>query len=193
MPDFFLSAAIALVLLFELLLIVFLLFLLSLLFLAVWKVPWVPTPRKMGCRMFHLAGLKKGERVVDFGCGDGSLLLTAAKEFGATGIGFEIHPGLRLLARLRARLAGVSSMLEFRGGDFFHARFPEADVVACYLFSEVQERLEPLLCKAYPAGTRVISRTFRYPTLPLITSEKVGSETFYLYRISEKQDAHPLQ
>lgn len=172
-----------LLVLFQIFLLLALGFLFSLLVYAIRTVPWVPTRRKMARRMFALAELKPGQRVLDLGSGDGSLLIAAAKEFGASGIGYEIHPGLRLIARLRARLAGVSDKLEFRGGNFFHATLPDTDLIATYLFREVQEKLEPILKKRYPAGTRVVSRTFVYPNLTLVKSDTFEEEHIYLYKL----------
>lgn len=168
----------------QFLLLLAMLVLVSLLGFGLFSVPWVPTRSKIGKKMFELAELKPGETVVDFGCGDGSLLLTAVRDFGAAkGIGYEIHPGLRWFGRLRAKLAGLSSKIDLRGGSFFKAELPGAEVVATYLFPETQVKLEPLLKKYYPSGTRVVSRTFKYPTLPLIKTDEVYGEKLYLYRI----------
>lgn len=151
--------------------------------MGMFSVPWVPTPRKIGRKMFEMAELKPGETVVDFGCGEGSLLLTALKEFDAKGIGFELHPALRFAARIRAVLTGVSKNLTLHTGNMFKVDLPDADVIATYLFPEYQEKLEPLLKKHYPSGTRVVCRTFKYPTLPLVKKEQFGKETLYLYRL----------
>ena len=171
-------------LLFQVLLLLIMFLMVSILACGIFTVPWVPTHKKIGQKMFELVELKPGEIVVDFGCGDGSLLLTAVKVFGASkGIGFEIHPGIRWFGRMRALFGGISSKIDLRGGNFFKAELPPADVVATYLFPETQARLEPLLKKYYPSGTRVVSRTFRYPTLPLIKESRVDGENIYFYKI----------
>jgi SAM-dependent methyltransferase len=173
-----------LILFLQFLLVLAMLFIASNMLFAIFVVPWVPTHSKIGREMFRLAELKPGETVVDFGCGDGSLLLTAVREFGtAQGIGYEIHPGLRLLGRLRAIKARVSKKIILRGNNFFKVDLPAADVIVTYLFPETQARLEPLLKKYYPSGTRVVSRTFLYPTLPLEKTIKIDEETIRLYRI----------
>jgi ubiquinone/menaquinone biosynthesis C-methylase UbiE len=149
------------------------------------RVPWVPTGAKIGRKMFELAELKPGEGVVDFGCGDGSLLITAVKDFGAaSGIGFEMDLLLRWRGRILARLNKVASKISLRGGNFFKLKeFPPAEVVACYLFPEIQVKLEPLLKERYPSGTRVVCRAFKYPTLPLVKTAEFKGETLYLYQI----------
>jgi SAM-dependent methyltransferase len=168
---------------FQVLLLLGMAFLLSLLVCAMATIPWVPTGRTIGRRMYELVELGRGERVLDLGCGDGSLLLTAAKEFGASGVGYEIHPGLVWIARLRARFVGMSGRLAYRRANFFKAPLPDADVIATYLFAEVQGKLEPILKARYPSGTRVVSRTFAYPTLPLIKSDMVQGERIFVYKI----------
>ncbi|HBR80539.1 MAG: hypothetical protein UX09_C0023G0006 [Candidatus Uhrbacteria bacterium GW2011_GWE2_45_35] len=168
----------------QLLLLFALFFLVTMMATALFGVPWVPTRDRIGKKMFELAELKSGETVVDFGCGDGSLLLTAVKKFGAAkGIGYEIHPGIRWIGLLRARIAGVSDKIDLQGGNFFKVELPKADVVATYLFPETQAKLEPLLKKYYPSGTRVVSRTFRYPSLLLIKTSEAHGEKLYLYKL----------
>jgi len=168
----------------QFLLLLALVFLITTLGFGLAGVPWVPTRSKIGKKMFELAELKPGEIVVDFGCGDGALLFTAVKDFkAAKGIGYEIHPALRWIGQLRAKFKGISDKIDLRGGNFFKIELPKADVIATYLFPETQVKLEPLLKKYYPSGTRVISRTFKYPTLPLIKTDVVQGETLYLYLI----------
>jgi len=154
-----------------------------LMILPFFGVPWVPTSQRVGRQMFELAGLKAGETVVDFGCGEGALLIVAAKEFGANGIGFDHNPTLVLLGRIRARLASVSDKVKIKQGNFFKLDMPAADLVACYLFPEVQAKLEARLLEAYPSGTRVVSHDFRYPSLKLEKKKKFKKSTVYLYRI----------
>ncbi|MBU0531658.1 class I SAM-dependent methyltransferase [Patescibacteria group bacterium] len=146
-------------------------------------VPFVPTGKKSAQCMFRMAELREGERVADLGCGDGSLLIVAARDFGATGIGYEFNPWLCLLARLRVRLAGVSDRVKIKRANFFKTDLPEADVVACYLLDTVQKDLEPRLIESYPSGTRIVSHGFSSPNLNLIKEEKTKRHRFLLYTI----------
>lgn len=177
------TVLIYLLLAFQVLLLFLVVIIISILGYSVTSVPWVPTLPNVGRIMFKLVELKPGETVVDFGCGDASLLTLAATEFGAKGIGFEHEPFLRLYARWRTRHLKVADRVEIRKGNFFKVKLPPADVIATYLFAETQAKLEPRLREAYPKGTRVVTRTFPYPTLELIKKEVVGKETFYLYKI----------
>ena len=181
MSDFVLVAIELLILLVVLAGLVFLLFMAT---LAFFGVPWVRTPGKVGRKMFELADLKQGERVADFGCGDASLLITAAKEYGACGIGYDFNPVLIFVGRLRARLAGVGDKIELRVANFNTVDLPEVDLIASYLLEPVQNKLSKRFRGHYKPGTKVVSRGFRYKDFPLIKQEKHGKETILLYHIS---------
>ena len=150
---------------------------------AIFRVPWVRTPRKLTTEMFKLADLQPGEKVVDFGSGDGSIVIDAARDFGAQGTGVDSQWFLNQVAKLRARMSGVHNDVDFITGNFFKMTPPEADVVATYLFNKTNAKLEPILLKHYPSGTRVITRAFVFPNLELVETRKVGSATLHLYRI----------
>lgn len=177
------SLTLALILTIQFALLIAMLFMIHWHVVALTSVPWVRTPRWKTKKMFELAGLKPGERVVDFGSGDGSTVIDAARDFGARGHGVEAQWSLHWVSRARARWLGLADRVTFARGDLFRASMPDADVVFSYLFPEVNARLEPMLAKRYPSGTRVVSRTFAFPTLPLVAQEKIGSEHIYVYRI----------
>lgn len=157
------------------------------LFLSVYlvrgRVPWVPTRNDQARALLTLAGLKKGERVLDLGCGDGSILIAAARDFGARGIGYDINPMLLILARLRALLSSVSRLVSLRRGDLFKIEIPEADVVALYLYERINERLLPRLREALPKGTRIVTRAFPISSLIPAATQTYGKETHYLYEL----------
>ena len=121
--------------------------------------------------------------ILDIGCGDGIIVCDAVKRFQAIGYGIEYHYLLMLCGRIRALITGVSSKTHFIWGNMYRMQYPEADVIFTYLFPETNKRLEPLLKASFPSGTRVVSRAFSYPTLPLITKKQEGRETIYLYQI----------
>lgn len=159
-------------------------FVLCMSILSLIGVPWVPTRARVAREMFKVAQVKPGETVVDFGCGDASLLIIAAKEFGAKGIGYDFNPALCCFARFRIFLARVSDQIMIKRKNFFKATLPQADVVACYLLPAVQVKLEPHLIKAYSSGTRVVTHAFEYPSLKLEKQTQLPSgEAVYLYRI----------
>ncbi len=147
------------------------------------RVPWVPTKDAEARALLTLAGLRKGERVLDLGCGDGRILIVAARDFGAEGIGYDINVGLLCLARLRALKARVSKLVRFRRGDLFKVAIPKADVVALYLYDWVNDELVSRLREALPRGTRVATRVFPIPSLTPKATQTYEQETQYLYEL----------
>lgn len=134
--------------------------------------------------MLDLARIKQGETIVDFGSGDGSILIHAAKEYGASGIGYEHLSILSNWAKIRARFSDTRKAIDFRTENFLKSeKLPNADVISIYLFPEMNVKLEPLLIRDYPKGTRLVSRTFTFPNLTLLETKKVATETIYLYEI----------
>ncbi len=151
---------------------------------GVFGVPYIRSEKKYSKVMLELANVTSSDVVVDFGSGDGSIVIHAAKTYGAHGIGFEHLYMLVLLARFRAFFFGVGNVVSFKHGNFLKTqKLPHATVICSYLFPEVNAKLEPLLIRDYPSGTRVVSRTFLFPTLRLKSTQKVGRETIYLYEI----------
>ncbi len=153
------------------------------LFNGIVSVPWVRTPTRHTSEMLTLAKLKPGERVIDFGAGDGTIIIQAVKEFGAIGYGIERLSLLVWWSRWLAKLNGVSDRTTFVKGDMFAQTPPAADVITSYLFSEINIKLEPMLIKHYPSGTRVVARVFSFPGLKHIKSQTIDSDTIHLYEI----------
>lgn len=123
-------------------------------------VPFITTPDHVTVAMLELAGLRPGEHVIDLGSGDGRIVITAARRFGATGLGVEIVPDLVERSRENARRAGVADRAIFRQQDLFDpaldADLARADVVTMYLLPEVNLKLRPRL-QALRRGTRIVS------------------------------------
>jgi SAM-dependent methyltransferase len=128
-------------------------------------IGYLPTPQPAVEQMLKLAGVKPGERVYDLGCGDGRIVITAARRFGARGIGVELDPGLVRRARANVRRHGLGGRVEIRQADIFTIDFSDADVVALYLLPELNVRLLPQLRKLKP-GARIVSFDFDMPGVP---------------------------
>jgi len=120
-------------------------------------VRYEPSTPEIVRAMLTLANVKKGDIVYDLGCGDGRVVITAAKEFGATGVGIDIDPQRISEARENARKAGVTGKVEFRNEDLFEADISRATVVALYLYPWVNLKLRPKLLRDLKPGTRVVS------------------------------------
>ena len=110
--------------------------------------------------MLKLAGVGKTDVVYDLGCGDGRIVIAAAREFGARGVGVDINPVRIGEARENAKKAGVEKQVRFEENDLFLADIHEATVVTLFLLPNVNLRLRPKLLADLKPGTRVVSNTF---------------------------------
>jgi Methyltransferase domain len=140
-------------------------------------VVWVPTPDEVVQKMLDMVELKKGERVVDLGSGDGKIAIAAAQR-GAVARGIEFNPDMVELSRRRAREAGVE--VQFERGDIFKSDFRNADVVTLYLLPTLNERLRPTLLRMKP-GTRVTSHQFTMGEWEPDQTAEIGSRRAHLW------------
>jgi SAM-dependent methyltransferase len=123
-------------------------------------VPYVPTTEEAVKAMLKLADVKSSDIVYDLGCGDGRIVIAAAKEYGAHGVGVDINPVRIAEAKENAKKAGVENLVRFEENDLFDANIHEATVVTLFLLNSVNEKLRPKLLKDLKPGTRVVSNTF---------------------------------
>jgi SAM-dependent methyltransferase len=120
-------------------------------------VRYVPTPQPVVERMLELAGVGKDDLVYDLGSGDGRIPITAARRYGARGVGIDIDPKRIAESRANARKAGVTGRVSFRNEDLFEADFSDATVVTLFLYPDLNRRLRPRLLAELKPGTRVVS------------------------------------
>lgn len=123
-------------------------------------VPYVPTPPEVVAKMLEMAEVRRGDMVYDLGCGDGRIVIAAAREFGARGVGIDIDPQRIAEAKANAIAAGVADRTRFEVGDLFRSDFSDADVVTLYLLPDINLRLRPQLWRQLRIGTRVVSHEF---------------------------------
>jgi SAM-dependent methyltransferase len=123
-------------------------------------VPFVPTTEAAVVEMLKLADVKKSDVVYDLGCGDGRIVIAAAKNYGARGVGIDINPERIKEAKENAKKAGVEHLVRFEENDLFTADFKEATVVTLFLLSNVNLKLRPKLQAELRPGTRIVSNTF---------------------------------
>jgi SAM-dependent methyltransferase len=124
------------------------------------EVPYVPTTDPAVQAMLKLADVKKTDVVYDLGCGDGRIVVAAAKNYGARGVGIDINPQRVQEAKANAKKAGVENLVRFEVNDLFKADIHEATVVTLFLLPEVNMRLRPKLLQELQPGTRIVSNTF---------------------------------
>jgi SAM-dependent methyltransferase len=120
------------------------------------EVPFITSPDAVTLQMLRSADVKASDFVLDLGSGDGRIVITAARLFGARGLGVEIVPDLVQKSRDNARRAGVEARAEFREQDLFKTDLAQASVITLYLLPEVNLQLRPALLMLRP-GTRIVS------------------------------------
>lgn len=124
------------------------------------SAPFVPTGQDVVDRMLAMAGLGPSSMLIDLGCGDGRIVITAAQRFGCRGLGVDLDRRRVQEARVRAEAAGVAGRVRFERMDLFACDLREADVVTVYLFPDVNFRLQPQFFTQLKPGTLVLSHDF---------------------------------
>ena len=122
--------------------------------------PYVSTPQPVVDAMLRIADVGPNDVVYDLGCGDGRIVISAASNFGARGVGVDLDPRRIEEANAAARSAGVSGRVRFVVQDLFKTDFSEASVLALYLFPEMNARLLPKIRAELRPGSRVVSYQF---------------------------------
>lgn len=148
------------------------------------EVPYVPTPQPVVDRMLEMAKVRKGDVVYDLGCGDGRIVIAAARDRGARGVGIDIDPRRIAEARENAEKEGVSDRVQFMVADLFESDFSQATVVTLYLLPVLNQRLRPQLWRQLRVGTRVVSHDFDMGgAWPPERMERVAGKTVYSWTI----------
>jgi SAM-dependent methyltransferase len=148
-------------------------------------VPDVRTPLVVVNEMLRLASISAGDVVYDLGSGDGRILIAAARDRGARGVGLEIDPALVAESTERARRLGLADRVSFLQQDLFQADIRPATVVTLYLSPDLNRRLRPKLLSELRPGSRIVSHNFDMgdwpPSRTLQVSSNEGSHTLYLW------------
>jgi predicted RNA methylase len=167
-----------------LILLVILFFLLSMVWPpdSPWS-PWWRTSPKIARIQCKLAKVKKGDVVYDLGSGEGTALIIAAKEFGATGVGLEIDPFRVLTSKLSIRFTNLAEKIKIYRKNFFEVDVSDATVVIMYLIPKTLARLRPKLLEELKPGTRIVTFVYRID-LPLIAKDEKNE--VYVYEIPKK-------
>jgi SAM-dependent methyltransferase len=125
-----------------------------------YDVPFVPTPPEVVDEMLRLAGVKAGDVLYDLGCGDGRIVIAAAKRYGVKAVGIDIDPVRISESNDNAAKAGLAGKVRFVQQDLFEADFKDATVITMYLLTSVNLRLRPKLLTDLRPGTRLVSHSF---------------------------------
>ena len=146
-----------------------------------------PSPLEVVSAMLELAGVGPADVVYDLGCGDGRIVIEAARRYGARGVCVEIDPQLLAEARANAAAAGVSPGIRFLEQDLLQTNLGDATVVMLFLSGSMNLRLRPKLQNELAPGARVVSHWHRMgdwtPERTVVVPLRYAHE-IYLWRIS---------
>jgi phospholipid N-methyltransferase len=159
--------------------------------------PYVPTPQVVVDQMLRFGRVNASDYVMDLGSGDGVIVLTAARQMKASGMGLEIDPELVKLSNAEAKKQGVSERASFQVMDVFKADLSRATVVTLYLLPGMMLNLRSKIFDELRAGARVVSHDYHFGdweaddrlTFDVPEKEKINgvpSATLYLWTIPAK-------
>ncbi len=148
-------------------------------------VPYVPTNQNVVDAMLKMANVKQGDVVYDLGCGDGRIVVTAAKVHGATGMGFDIDPERIAEANENAKNAGVTDKVQFVNANLFDTDLSGATVITMYLLPSVNMQLRPKILALKP-GTRIVSHAFDMGDWKPEKVEYVDDAAIYFWTVPKK-------
>ena len=144
-------------------------------------VIFVPTPQEVVDAMLKLAKVTKNDVVYDLGSGDGRIPITAAKTYGARGVGIDIDPQRIKEATENLKTSGMGDRVKFLNQDLFTTDISEATVVTLYLLPSLNLKLLPKLNKELKPGTRIVSHAFDMGDAKPIETLNVNGRTVYFW------------
>lgn len=152
--------------------------------------PFVPTPQEVVDRMLELAQVSHGDLLYDLGSGDGRIVITAARRYGAQAVGFEIDPALVTNSKRNIKEAGVEALAEIRDQDVRTVDLSPASVVTMYLYPGANLRLRAVIMRQLKPGSRVVSHDFsmgdwKPDRVERMTDSAGFVRTIYLWRIGD--------
>jgi SAM-dependent methyltransferase len=153
--------------------------------------PYVPTPQEVVDRMLELAQVTKDDVVYDLGCGDGRIPITAAKKYGARGVGVDIDPQRIAESVANAKAAGVSHLVTFTLQDAMKTDVSPATVVTLYLLSSSNLKIRPLLTRQLKPGARIVAHNYSMgdwqpAKVDTFTDTSSTRRTLYLWKADGK-------
>jgi len=146
---------------------------------------WEPSADEVVNAMLKMAKVKKGDIVYDLGCGDGRIVIQAAKQFGVRGVGIDIDPKRIDESNANAQKAGVTNLVKFVEADLFESDIREATVVMLFLWPSVNLKLRPKLLKELKPGTRVVSHSHDMGEWAPDAKQDVNGARLYLWTIPQ--------
>jgi len=148
-------------------------------------VHWEPSPPDVVEAILKIADVQRQDIVYDLGCGDGRIVIAAARDFGARGVGIDIDPVRIAESRENALKAGVADRVNFREEDLFEADFHDATVVTLFLWPSLNLKLVPILKQQLKPGTRIVSYIHTMGDWAPDEETSVNGRRIYLWQISK--------
>lgn len=150
------------------------------------KIVYVPSEQVVVEKMLEMAKVKKTDHVFDLGCGDGRIVVTAAKKYGAKGVGVDIDPARIKDSLETMRKAGVTKeQVDIRQGDALKVKdLEKATVIMLYMLPEFMEKLEPQMKSRLKPGTRIVAHDYPFPNMEpdqVVEFDTGGSRPKFLY------------
>lgn len=145
--------------------------------------PFVPTSKRAVEKILKNSGIKKGNIVYDIGAGDGRLINSAERLYGAKATGFEINPFVYSWARFKQIFFGWKGKMV--RGNLFNQDLSDADFIVCYMTPEVLKKFQKIFIKKLKKGTKILSYTFKVGTLKpfkLIPKDK-KTKQIWIYKV----------
>lgn len=150
-------------------------------------VIFVPTPQEVVDAMLKVAKVTQADVVYDLGSGDGRIPITAAKTYGARGVGIDIDPQRVREANENAKAGGVTDKVKFLNQDLFTSDISQATVVTLYLLPSLNLKVMPKLMKELRPGTRIVSHAFDMGDWKPEQTLNVNGRTVYFWTIPRRQ------
>jgi precorrin-6B methylase 2 len=141
-----------------------------------------PTPQSMVYKMLDLADVRECDVLYDLGSGDGRIVITAAKRYGAHAVGIEADPFRYLFSWFAVQLSACRSSVRLKFGNFFVRNIKDASVVALFLYGPTNKRLIKKFNQELKPGTRIVS--YMWPIEEWECEDALPDERIYLYRIA---------
>ncbi len=154
------------------------------------QVIYVPTPQTIVDKMLDMAKVASQDVVYDLGCGDGRIVVTAARDYGACGVGIDIDPERVKDSLHNVKKERVEDLVEIRHGDALKVPdLSQATVVTLYMLPEFQAKLAPILKNALRPGTRIVAHDFSLPGWTAVQTVNVPGlfhgHRLFLYRVEK--------
>ena len=147
-------------------------------------VHYVPTPQAVVDKMLEMAEIKRGDKLIDLGSGDGRIAITAAKKYEVEAVGIDLDPARIAEAKENALREKVTDKVTFRQQDLFETDLSKADVITLYLLNSINMKLRPKIMQLKP-GTRIVSHTFGMGDWEPDKTEQAEGSTIHMWVVRE--------